>query len=292
MVLTTDSTIGIVGLGNLGRPMALNLLDRGWRVMVHDTRPEAVRDFKDAGAVATSALDAADAVCFVVPDEIAVWDSINGGLLHNLRIGTPVVIHSTILPERARELSEAIENAGSRFVMAPVSGGAERARRGELSLIAGADSSTREFLTPLFDAMSRETFHIGDPAAACAVKLSNQLVMFSALAGLHEAMALTQSYGVADGDLLDFLATATGDSWVGRNWGFFDGVAADYERSGVPRHLRSWSKDLWEVIGAAHEARISVPFAATLSQILPALVEDHARHAESAHPRALTGEAE
>lgn len=282
MVLTAGSTIGVVGLGNLGRPMAMNLIDNGWNVVVHDRNEDLARQLVEAGAADGADLGAADVVCFVVPDEKAVWQTLNDGLLDKVSNGMSIVVHSTILPERARSLADAVEAAGGTFAMAPVSGGAERARRGELSLIAGTQETTASFLAPLFETMSSEVFHVGDAAAACAVKLANQLIMFSALAGLHEAMALTQTYDVDDEDVLRFVETATGDTWVGRNWGFFDDVAADYQQSGAPVHLRPWSKDLWEVLEAARDARVSAPFAATLSQIMPGLVEEHARKASNA----------
>ncbi|WP_166980640.1 NAD(P)-dependent oxidoreductase [Paramicrobacterium fandaimingii] len=279
MVLTTDSTIGVVGLGNLGRPLALNLIDKGWRLAANDSRLDRVNELKATGTVIGSDMDSADVLCFVVPDERAIWAVLNTGLLEAMN-GRAIVVHSTILPERARELADAVETAGGRFAAAPVSGGPERARIGDLSLIAGADAATSAFLAPLFDAMSREVFSVASPAAACAVKLANQLVMFSALASLHEAMSLTQSYGVDDTDLLQFVESATGDTWVGRHWGFFDDVAHDYDRAGTPEQLRPWSKDLWEVLGAAREAQVSAPVAGILSQTLPAIVDAHARRVE------------
>jgi 3-hydroxyisobutyrate dehydrogenase-like beta-hydroxyacid dehydrogenase len=100
--------------------------------------------------------------------------------------------------------------------------------------------------------------------------------MFSALAGLHEALALTSENGVADAAALAAFAVGTADTWVGRNWGFFDGIAADYSSAGVPLADRPWSKDLGEVLDAARASGLYLPFASLLAQTIAPTIETHA----------------
>ena len=108
------------------------------------------------------------------------------------------------------------------------------------------------------------------------MKLANQLMMFAALAGAHEALDLAKAYDVDPATVLKVAGTSTGDSWVARNWGFFDQVAAAYDAAGVPVAYRPWSKDLWEIVAAARTADVQLPVAGLLAQVLAETVERHA----------------
>ncbi|MGA8113389.1 MAG: NAD(P)-binding domain-containing protein, partial [Actinocatenispora sp.] len=162
------------------------------------------------------------------------------------------------------------------LVDAPVSGGADRARAGSLAVMVGGDRADVEALRPLLSSVGETVTHVGPAGAGEAVKLGNQLMMFAALAGVHEAIDLAAGYGVEDRVLLDATSTGTGDSWVARNWGFFDRVAADYDATGVPVRNRPWSKDLWDIVAAARAADLHLPLAGLMSQTLAGTVERHA----------------
>ena len=284
---STGRRIGFVGIGNLGENMVLNLLERGWDVTVLDRVADRLQSVAAAGAAAAtdmSELKDHDFLCLAVPDDDAVTQIALGpsGLISQLQPHQSLVVHSTILPATARSLGEQFREAGISFLDAPVSGGAERARRGELTLMVGATAESLSSVEELFDDIASDVIHLGQPGAGAAAKLANQLLMFAALAGAHEATALAVAYGVAETDLLKALSTSTGDTWVGRNWGFFDGVAAEYNRLGTPLLERPWSKDLHEVVTAARSAEINVPIAGLLAQVLPGLVEEHANLSKSA----------
>lgn len=277
----TDRSVAFIGIGNLGESMVLNLLECGWDVIVLDRKAERLESVTAAGATAAtdlSDLKDHDIICLAVPDDDAVIQIALGpsGLVHQLQPHQSLIVHSTILPATAQSLGEQFEAAGLGFLDAPVSGGAARARRGDLTLMVGATAPALSAVKELLEDVASEVIHLGLPGAGAATKLANQLMMFSALAGAHEALALATAYRVDETEVLKALSTSTGDTWVGRNWGFFDGVAAEYNRLGTPLADRPWSKDLSEVVTAARSAEISVPFAALLAQILPRLVEEHA----------------
>jgi 3-hydroxyisobutyrate dehydrogenase-like beta-hydroxyacid dehydrogenase len=105
--------------------------------------------------------------------------------------------------------------------------------------------------------------------------------MFATLEGVHEALGITRASGVSDDAVLRAVATGTGDTWVGRNWGFFDKVASAYTEAGVPVSDRPWSKDLWEVVSAGRDAELSMPLAGLLAQIMATVIEDHAANPKS-----------
>ncbi|GAB3462092.1 2-hydroxy-3-oxopropionate reductase [Streptomonospora sediminis] len=276
------SRIGFIGLGNLGSPMALALLRAGWAVAVHDRDPEAAAACKQEGAaVAAGPGGFADcaAVALAVPDDAAVEAVCEGpaGLFAVCAPGTAVVVHSTVLPATAERLAAAAAEHGHVLIDAPVSGGAERALQGTLTAMVGGGREGVAAVRPLLDAVAAEVLHVGPPGAGAAVKLANQLMMFSALAGVHEALDLAGAYGVAGTDVLAAVRTGTGDSWTARNWGFFDRVARAYDSGGTPVAERPWSKDLWEITAAARAAGVQVPVAGLLAQTLAERVESHAR---------------
>ena len=98
-------------------------------------------------------------------------------------------------------------------------------------------------------------------------------VMFANLAGAQEALDLAAAYDVPQDVVLDAVSSSTGESWITRNWGFFDDVAAAYDGSGTPVRDRPWSKDLWDVVAAARERDVRVPVAGLLAQYLADRVE-------------------
>jgi len=273
--------VGLAGLGNLGMPMARRLIDRGWPLLAFDVRSDRAAECARHGAVVADSVDDiadCDIVALVVPDDAAVSALLDdGSLLDRLPAGRLVVVHSTVLPATAERLGDRASGRGLHFVDGPVSGGAERARKGALTLMAGASEESIEHARAYLDAVADTVVHVGPPGAGAATKLANQLMMFAALAGTYEAIELARAYGVSEASVLEAVKTSTGDSWVAREWGFFDRVAAAYDNGDVPIHQRPWSKDLWEIVAAARSARLSLPVAGLLSQTLPDTVESHGR---------------
>ncbi|MDT0446988.1 NAD(P)-dependent oxidoreductase [Streptomyces johnsoniae] len=281
MISQATTRIGFAGLGNLGRPMAEALLAAGWHVSLYDRAPGRADALAGPGArPVAEADDLADCgvIALAVPDDAAVG-SVLGTLLPRLAEGALVLVHSTVLPATARDLAARAADRGVGLLDAPVSGGAERAARGDLAVMAGGAAEVFERARPVLTAVGSQVRHVGPSGAGSAAKLANQLMMFAALAGAHEALDLAAAYGVAEQDVLAAVSGGLGDSWVARNWGFFDEVAEAYDAGGTPVAERPWSKDLWEVTSAARAAGVAVPVAGLLAQIMADRVEQHARSA-------------
>ncbi|WP_062207144.1 NAD(P)-dependent oxidoreductase [Streptomyces sp. NBRC 109706] len=288
MTLHREHTrVGFVGLGNLGLPMAEALAADGWRLAVHDVSPARAIPAGSERVADSAELTDCQALCLAVPDDAAVAGLLTGehGLLARLAPGAVVLVHSTVLPATARELAAEAERAGVGLLDAPVSGGAERAALGELSVMVGGPADVLEKARPLLDSVGNDIRHVGPAGAGAAVKLANQLMMFAALAGAHEALELAAAHDVAEDAVLAVVAGGTGDSWVARNWGFFDRVADAYDAGGTPVRERPWSKDLWEVTAAARAAGVDVPLAGLLAQTMADRVEHHARTTRERPPR-------
>lgn len=275
-----STTVGLAGLGNLGRPIAAALLQAGWSLVVLDRNPDRAGPLAEQGAKVASSpaeLSDCDVLVLVVPDDAAVQSLLEGpeGYLSGQSGGRSVVVHSTVMPSTAARLGEVAAERGVGFLDAPVSGGAERAEKGDLTIMVGGEPDALRHARPLLDTLGSEVLHVGPAGAGAATKLANQLMMFAALAGTHEALDLAARYGVDESAVLAAVHSSTGDSWVARNWGFFDRVAAAYDEGGTPVRDRPWSKDLWEVCAAARDVDARVPLAALLAQTLAERVERH-----------------
>jgi 3-hydroxyisobutyrate dehydrogenase-like beta-hydroxyacid dehydrogenase len=275
------TTVGLAGLGNLGLPLASTLVRAGWHLAVLDSAPERAEPAVALGATAVpdvAALADRDVLLLAVPDDAAVEQVLDGYLAVD-RPGRAVVVHSTVLPQTATRLAAVAAAHGVDLLDAPVSGGAERAASGTLTVMAGGEAATLERLRPLLDTVGDPVLHVGPVGAGAAAKLANQLTMFANLAGVYEAIDFATAHGVAADALLTALETSLGDSWIARNLDFWVRTAAAYDRNGTPVSARPWSKDLAEVVQAAQAADVPVPLAGWLAQTVAERVETHARNA-------------
>ncbi|MFI5707433.1 NAD(P)-dependent oxidoreductase [Kribbella sp. NPDC051620] len=274
--VTRSDRIGFAGLGNLGRPMSQALIRDGWTLSVYDRDPARADDLAAEVVGKPKGLAGCAVIAIAVPDDEAVSQLLDE-LIPALVPGTAVLVHSTILPGTAQRLASLLGAHGLGFLDVPVSGGSERAQTGTLTVMAGGRAELLEHVRPVLDSVAADVIHAGPAGAGAAVKLANQLMMFAALAGVQEALDLTAAYDVPEQVVLAAVATCTGDSWVTRNWGFFDRIAAAYDTAGTPLRDRPWSKDLWDVVAAARERSIALPVAGLLAQHLATQVETHAR---------------
>jgi 3-hydroxyisobutyrate dehydrogenase len=273
-----EASVGFAGLGNLGLPLATTLVRAGWDLAVLDTVRERAEPLVALGAKAApdaAALADRDVLVLAVPDDAAV-EQVLGAYLAVDRPGRAVVVHSTVLPQTATRLADVAAARGVDLIDAPVSGGAERAASGTLTVMAGGEPAALARVRPLLDAVGDPVLHVGPVGAGAAAKLANQLTMFANLAGVYEAIDFATAHGVATDALLSVLETSLGDSWIARNLDFWDRTAAAYDRSGTPVQDRPWSKDLAEVVQAARAADVPVPLAGLLAQTLAARVEARA----------------
>ena len=269
------TSVGLAGLGNLGRPLAGTLVRAGWDVAVHDVVPGRADPVVALGATAVpdaAALAERDVLVLAVPDDAAVEQVLETYLAVE-RPGRAVVVHSTVLPQTATRLAELAAGHGVDLLDAPVSGGAERADDGTLTVMVGGAEAALQRLRPLLDTIGDPVLHVGPVGAGAAAKLANQLTMFANLAGVYEAIDFAAAHGVATDELLTALETSLGDSWIARNLDFWDRTATAYDESGTPVRDRPWSKDLAEVVQAARAADVPVPLAGWLAQTLAARVE-------------------
>jgi 2-hydroxy-3-oxopropionate reductase len=215
-----NATVGFVGLGTMGREMALNLLKAGFAVCAYDVRKEAIDDLVAQGATgAQSPADAArdaDIIISMLPDTPQVEEIVygEGGLLSALPRGRLLVDMSTISPVAVRRMHADLKAAGVAFLDAPVSGGPVGAKNASLSIMAGGDKDAFLRAEPYFRAMGTTITHVGEAGAGQTVKLCNQLICAINLQAICEALALGRASGVDLDQLRNVLLGGSAASWM------------------------------------------------------------------------------
>lgn len=195
-------TVGFVGLGIMGRPMARNVLAAGFKLVVYDLMAEPVNELVEAGAVAANSpaevAASSDVVLLCLPDSPDVEAAMMGrqGLLAGARPGQIVVDMSTISPVTARALAEKAAAQGVTMLDAPVSGGQVGAVNGTLSIMVGGNAGALEQVRPVLEAMGKTILHLGESGAGQVAKACNQLVIAVTIEAVAEAMVLASKAGV------------------------------------------------------------------------------------------------
>jgi 2-hydroxy-3-oxopropionate reductase len=193
--------IGFIGLGIMGKPMALNLRKTGYPVAVLGTS-RAAHDLTAAGAEAVPTIQAlaaaSDVVITMLPDSPEVEEVVTGpeGVLAGIRPGTLFIDMSTIAPATARKVHELMQEKGVEALDAPVSGGQVGAEAATLSIMVGGSTAAFERAVPIFGAMGKNIVHIGEPGAGQTTKACNQLIVGQTIQAVAEAFALAQKAGV------------------------------------------------------------------------------------------------
>ncbi|MFF2747273.1 3-hydroxyisobutyrate dehydrogenase [Kitasatospora sp. NPDC058048] len=210
-------TIGFIGLGNMGGPMAANLVEAGHQVTGYDLAPEALRQAETAGvrpaASAAAAARQADVVISMLPAGRHVLAAY-AELLPSARPGTLFVDCSTIDVADAREAHDLAVRAGQRAVDAPVSGGVVGATAASLTFMVGAEKAEFAAVKPVLAVMGRKVVHCGAAGAGQAAKICNNMILGISMIAVSEAFVLGESLGLSHQALFDVASTASGQCWA------------------------------------------------------------------------------
>jgi 4-hydroxybutyrate dehydrogenase/sulfolactaldehyde 3-reductase len=256
--------IGFIGLGNMGRPMASNLVRKGNKLAVHDVNRAPVDALVALGAESASARDIAarsDVIFTMLPDSSVVEDVLAGadGVFAHARRGSTVVDMSTIDPRVTDRLAVAASARGIAFVDAPVGRLASHAERGESLFMVGADDNVFARVKPLLEAMGNTIHHCGGVGTGMRTKLVNNYLAIISCQLNAEAIGLSQRFGLSLSKTLDVIhgTTATNGqlkmAWATK---VFKGDIAP----GFTIDLAH--KDLTLIVEAANANKVPVPIAA------------------------------
>lgn len=212
--------IAFIGLGNMGAPMALNLLKAGFALRVFDLSAGPLQRLAEAGAeIAERPADAvadADAVISMLPASEHVQRLYLGadGVLAAVPAGALLIDCSTIAAATAREVAAAAAARGLTMIDAPVSGGTAGAAAGTLTFIVGGTAEAFERARPLLGAMGRNLFHAGGNGAGQVAKICNNMLLGIQMIGTIEALQLGVASGVDATVLSDIMARSSGRNWT------------------------------------------------------------------------------
>src|SRR5215831_17992599 len=214
------ATIGFIGLGNMGAPMAANLLKAGHRVTGFDLVPAAVEALAaKGGRAAKSAAEAAAAGDVVItmlpagPQVRAVYLD-DGGVLASARRGALLIDCSTIDVESARAVAAAAKRAGFDMLDAPVSGGVAGAEAASLTFMVGGEAEVFARAQPLLSAMGRTIVHAGPAGNGQAAKICNNMILGVSMIAVCEAFGLAERLGLEAQTLFDISAKSSGQCWA------------------------------------------------------------------------------
>lgn len=269
-----SATVGFVGLGIMGLPMARNLVGAGWAVRAHNRSREPVEALREDGATAVSspaeAADGADVVVTVLPASAEVEEVVLGprGVAEALRPGGVLVDMSTIDPATARRVAADLAGRGIAAVDAPVSGGQQGAIDGTLAIMAGGEPDAVALCRPLLEVLGASVSHVGGPGAGQVAKAANQVIVAGTIQAVGEALTLAARMGVDPGRVREAISGGFAGSRVLEVHGQRM-IAGDYE-PGFKAVLHR--KDLGIALAAAADAGAPVPQTALVHQLLTALV--------------------
>jgi 2-hydroxy-3-oxopropionate reductase len=265
-------TIGIVGLGIMGGPMAANLLEAGHTVIGYDSQPAALQRLGAAGGKAADSVAAvttgADVVITMLPDSPHVEEVVlgPGGVLENAERGLLLIDMSTIRPDSSVKVAQEAAARGVRVLDAPVSGGEKGAIDGVLSIMVGGDEDVFAAALPVLEVLGKTIVHVGPAGAGQTVKAANQLVVGGTYALVAEAIVLLEASGVDASRGLDVLAGGLAgsrilelkrESMVARQ--FAPGFRIDLHH-----------KDMGIALAAAREAGVALPVTGLIAQLIAA----------------------
>lgn len=263
------TTVGFVGLGAMGLPMAKNLVERQFKVQGFDLRREALDALAEAGgtpaATAAEAAKGADVLLLMVVN-MAQAESVlfAGGALEALPPGAIVVLMATCAPAAVVALGERVSQAGCALVDAPVSGGVVGATKATLTIMTAAPMSTFQKAKPVLDALGDKVFHVGETLGQGAtVKTVNQLLCGVHIAACAEALALAERAGIEGSVALKILGGAAASSWMLHD----RGPRMLEENPVVSSAVDIFVKDLGIVLDAGRSSKVMTPLAALAHQM-------------------------
>ena len=268
------ATVGFIGLGIMGRPMALNIMRAGHRLRVHGRRPESMAPLVEAGARACAspaeAAKDADVIVVMVSDTPDVEQVLFGenGVAEGARAGSVVVDMSTVSPTATKSFAERLRALGVEMLDAPVSGGEVGAINATLSIMVGGHSEAFGQVKPLFEAMGKNIVLVGGNGAGQVAKACNQIVVAVTIQGVAEALTFARRNGVDAGKVRDALMGGFAGSKILEVHGK---RMLDHDfKPGFKTKLHQ--KDLNIVMQTARELGLALPGAALVMQNLNALV--------------------
>jgi 2-hydroxy-3-oxopropionate reductase len=273
--MTGKPKLGFIGLGLMGKPMALNLLKAGYPLVVHNRSREVVAALVKEGAEeAQSPREVASRVEVIftnLPDspdvkEVALGEN---GILEGAQKGLVYVDHSTIKPSLARDIDQAFNAIGAFALDAPVSGGDIGAQNGTLSIMVGGSANALEQVRPLFEVLGKSITHVGDAGSGQIAKAANQIMVAAQMVAMAELLILAKKSGADPSRVVQAIQGGAAQCWT------LDvkpeRLFAGNRQPGFKAYMQE--KDLRIVMDTAREYGAPLPAASLHTQLYSAMLQ-------------------
>ena len=213
--------VGFIGLGAMGKPMALNLLRAGHTLIVKNNLNEsAVQELVAHGAIKAESprelAEQVDAVITMLPTGAIVEQVVLGeqGILAGAKPGLCIIDMSSVAPSFTQKMARLAEERNLGYIDAPVSGGVKGAAEGTLTIMVGGEQELVNRWRPLLEVMGKKIYHVGDVGAGDAVKIVNNLLLAINMAATAEAFALGTKIGLDPQTLFEIISASSGNSYA------------------------------------------------------------------------------
>lgn len=266
-------TVGFIGLGRMGKPMARNLIKAGYPLVAHNRSRAPVDELAHEGAQPAysprEVAERAEIVITMLPDSPDVVAVVEGaeGIIEAARRGLVLIDMSTILPRTSLDIATHLREHGVIMLDAPVSGGPQGAEAGTLSIMVGGPQETFEQCRAILAAMGEKVVYMGDNGQGAMAKLCNQVACVLNLLGVSETLVLARRAHLDPQRLLEAVGAGAGSSWMLLNQGP-KMLARDFAPGFA---IRLQQKDLRLVLATAEELELPLPGAALVQQLFRAL---------------------
>ena len=265
--------IGFVGLGIMGKPMALNLKKAGYDLLVYDIVESSVKALTDAGAAAAASAkevaEKTEIIITMLPNSPHVKEVIAGenGLLDGISAGKIVVDMSSIAPLVSQEMAKLLAEKGASFLDAPVSGGEPKAIDGTLAIMVGGPADTFKKVEEILKVMGGSVTLVGEGGSGNVTKLANQVIVALNIAAVSEAMVLATKAGVDPEAVFNAIKGGLAGSTVlnAKMPLILDGNFKPGFR--IELHI----KDLMNALDTAHDVGVPLPLTAGVMEIMQTL---------------------
>lgn len=260
------ATVGVIGVGAMGNPIARHLLAKGHQVTVYDIKSELVLALESKGARTArnpaEVGEQSELNLVIVIDDAQVKEVClgPGGIAEKAKVGSVIAIMSTVSPDTCREVAAGVRNRSIEVLDAPMVRGAVAAEEGNLLLMVGGASRVVERCRPALSAFATDICHLGDVGAGQVGKMVNNLLLWACFMASYEGLKLAKSLGVDPNVLRQALMISSGDNWALREW----------ERN--CKQVKWWhQKDFSGVLTVAEAAGVPVPLSALVKELIKPL---------------------
>ncbi len=277
--------IAFIGLGNMGGPMALNLLKAGHEIQAFDlSKPACDKLAADGVAIAASAnaaVQGAEAIITMLPasqhvEALFLGSNGQSGLLAHIAKGALVIDSSTIAAATSQKVAQAAQAQGVDFIDAPVSGGTGGAIAGTLTFMVGGTAPALERARPLLEKMGANIFHAGAVGAGQTAKICNNMLLGASMIATSEAFLLAEQLGLDPQKFFDISSVSSGQNWSMTSYCPLPGVGpetpADHDYQGGFA-VALMLKDLKLAMEAAQDAGAETPMGARAAELYQAYAD-------------------